>query len=83
MLPNLGNPAQAQEPTRTGGALLRLRDVVLALGRELDARGLDDAAAGCRDSAQQLERLEARVCPRPAPTGPATAEAGVLQGVER
>ncbi|MFJ7913063.1 hypothetical protein [Kitasatospora sp. NPDC096204] len=77
------NPAPAREPARTGGALLRLRDGVLALGRELDARGLGDDAAECRDSAEQLERLEARVCPQPVPTGPVSAEAGVLQGVGR
>ncbi|MFF7459682.1 hypothetical protein [Kitasatospora sp. NPDC008115] len=77
------NPAPAREPARTSGALLRLRDGVLAIGRELDARGLGDDAAECRDSVQQLERLEARVCPQPDRTGPATAEAGVLQGAGR
>ncbi|GAA1415204.1 hypothetical protein GCM10009639_69140 [Kitasatospora putterlickiae] len=77
------NPVPAREPARTRGALLRLRDGVLALGRELDARGLGDDAAECRDSAQQLERLEVRVCPPSDRTGPAAAEAGVLQGVGR
>ncbi|MFF8775258.1 hypothetical protein [Kitasatospora sp. NPDC015120] len=74
------NPAPAREPARTSGALLRLRDGVLALGRELDARGLAEDAAECQDSAQQLERLEARLCPQPVLTGLVGVEAGVLQG---
>ncbi|MFF2549264.1 hypothetical protein ACFVUY_42820 [Kitasatospora sp. NPDC058063] len=77
------NPAPAREPARTSGALLRLRDGVLALGRELDERGLGEDAAECQDSAHQLERLEARVCPPPDRTGPAPAEASVLQGAGR
>ncbi|MGW3185483.1 hypothetical protein ACWDD9_40055 [Kitasatospora sp. NPDC001119] len=77
------NPAPAREPARTSGALLCLREGVLAIGRELDARGLGGDAAECGDSAQQLERLEARVCPPSDRTGPAAAEAGVLQGAGR
>ncbi|MFE6869636.1 hypothetical protein ACFVFS_24165 [Kitasatospora sp. NPDC057692] len=36
------NPSPAREPARTSGALLRLRDGVLAIGRELDERGLGE-----------------------------------------
>ncbi|MET8704344.1 hypothetical protein ABZW10_36645 [Kitasatospora sp. NPDC004723] len=59
--------AAARVPDRTGPALLRLRDGVLAIGRELAGRGLDEDAAECRQSAELLERLEARVCPPPPP----------------
>ncbi|MER7707715.1 hypothetical protein ABTX81_33060 [Kitasatospora sp. NPDC097605] len=77
------NPAPAREPARTSTALLRLRDGVLALGRELDQRGLAQDATECRDGAQQLERLETRVCPQPERTGPVAAEADVLQSAGR
>ncbi|MFJ4672727.1 hypothetical protein [Kitasatospora purpeofusca] len=66
--------AVARVPERTGVALLRLRDGVLALGRVLDERGLGEDAAECRQSAQVLERLEARACPPSAAVPRPTAE---------
>ncbi|MFF7459577.1 hypothetical protein [Kitasatospora sp. NPDC008115] len=73
--------AVARVPERTGAALLGLRDGVLALGRELDERGLDEDAAECRQSAEVLERLEARVCPLPAAVVPRPTAEQVIAAI--